>query len=238
MQIDINCDLGEGLTNDSELMQHISSCNIACTGHAGTIETIDETIALAIKNGVKIGAHPSFADVENFGRKLLYLPANELQKSIENQLQLFVERLQLQNGKLHHIKAHGALYNASAKDKGIAKTLVNAVKNIDASVFLYVPFNSEIEQVAKESSINIKYEAFIDRNYNEDGSLVSRNEKNAVIHNKKEALKHLLEMVEKNQIKTISNKIINIKANTFCIHGDNKNAVEIITFINQQIKNL
>lgn len=232
MQININCDLGEGLPNDAELMQHISSCNIACGGHAGTIETIDKTIALAIENNVKIGAHPSYPDKENFGRKTLALSSSELQESLENQLQLFLERLKLQNGKLHHIKIHGALYNESAKSKELAETIIKAVKNIDDSVFLYVPFNSEIEKTAKQHNIKILYEGFLDRNYNDDHSLVSRNEENAVIHDKEEALKHLQRMVFDGQIKTISGKKITTKADTFCIHGDNTSAVEMLTYIN------
>lgn len=237
MQLNINCDLGEGLFNDAILMQHILSCNIACGGHAGTVKTIDQTIALAIKNNVKIGAHPSFPDKENFGRKLMNIPLHELQKSLENQLNVFVERLKLQKAKLHHVKAHGALYNASIKDKEIAKVIVSVVKNIGKKVFLYVPFNSEIEKVAKQHNILVKYEAFIDRNYNDDGSLVSRTQENAVIYDKEYAFKHIQRMIIDKQIKTISNTLINIKADTFCIHGDNKNAVEILKFIksNHQI---
>lgn len=235
MQIDINCDLGEGLSNDAELMQHISSCNIACGGHAGTIETIDQTIALALKYEVKIGAHPSFPDKENFGRKLLQMSSDELQQSIETQLQLFSERLQLQNGKLHHIKPHGALYNAIAKDKELAEIVVKAIKNTVKNVFLYVPFNSEIENVAKQNDIEVKYEAFVDRNYNDDGSLVARSQENAVIHDKEIALQHLQRMVLEDQIKTISGKNIDTKADTFCIHGDNKSAVEMLQFINENL---
>lgn len=235
MKIDINCDLGEGLPNDADLMRYISSCNIACGGHVGTAETIDKTIALAKKNNVKIGAHPSFPDKENFGRKVLKISSNELQKSIENQLQLFVERLKLQKAKLHHIKAHGALYNASAKDKNIAEIIVKAIKSTKKDMFLYVPFNSEIEKIAQKNNINIKYEAFIDRNYNDDFSLVSRNQKDAVITCKKEAFKHLLLMINNKQVHTISQKNIPIKADTFCIHGDNENAIELLQYIKKEL---
>lgn len=235
MQIDINCDLGEGLPNDSELMPYISSCNIACGGHAGTVQSIDKTIALAIKNKVKIGAHPSYPDKENFGRKPLTITPDNLQKSLESQLQLFLDRLKLQNTKLHHIKAHGALYNASAKNKTIAEIIVKSVKNISKSVFLYVPFNSEIEKVAKKNDLNVQYEAFIDRNYNQDGSLVARNQENAVITDKEEALQHLLKMVEHKQITTIFKKEINIKADTFCIHGDNTKAIELLKHLHKKL---
>lgn len=234
-QIDINCDLGEGLPNDAELMQHISSCNIACGGHAGTPKTISKTIALAVKNNVKIGGHPSFPDKENFGRKLLKISSEELQKSIENQLTIFIEQLKLQNAKLHHIKPHGALYNASAKDKNIAEVVIKAVKNIAENAFLYVPLNSETAKLAQKNGIKIKYETFIDRNYNENGSLVSRTEKNAVITEKNQALQHLKLMIEKQQIQTISGKKIATKADTFCIHGDNKNAVELLQHIKKEL---
>lgn len=235
MQLDFNCDLGEGLPNDAVLMQHISSCNIACGGHAGNVSTIDTTIDLALKYGVKIGAHPSFPDKQNFGRKFLKMSSSKLQQSIEKQLQLFLDRLKLQKGQLHHVKPHGALYNSATKDKEVALAIVKAVKKYDENTFLYVPFNSEIERVAKLYSIKVKYEVFVDRNYNDDGSLVARSEKKAVIHNKEFALEHIKRMALYSQIKTVTGKLINTKADTFCIHGDNITAVEILQYLNNNL---
>jgi len=235
--IDINCDVGEGLDNEAILMPYLSSCNIACTGHAGTIEIIDNTIRLAKENNVKIGAHPSFPDTVNFGRKFIEMPSKELQKSIEFQINLLKERSGLQNVKLNHIKAHGALYNASAVNIEISNTLIKAIKNSVENVFLYVPYNSVIERVAQQYDIPIKYEAFIDRNYNDDLTLVSRNENNALITKPEKAFKHLYRMVSEGQVNTVFNRNIRIEADTFCIHGDNKKALYILKYITRELKN-
>ena len=150
MTIDINCDVGEGIENEHLLMPHISSCNIACGGHFGDEISIDKTIQLAIKNNVLIGAHPSFPDKENFGRKVMNLSKEQLQKSIENQLELFQNRLNFVGQKLHHIKPHGALYNLIAVDKNVAKTFLKAIEKYRKEAFLYVPYNSIIEKLAIE----------------------------------------------------------------------------------------
>lgn len=234
--IDINCDVGEGLANEAEIMPYISSCSIACTGHAGTIETIDKTIRLAKLNNVKIGAHPSFPDRENFGRKFLEIPSQTLQKSIEFQINLLKERAALQGQKLNHIKAHGALYNVSAVDMVIAQTLINAYKNTIENVFLYVPFNSKIETLALQNNIPIKYEAFIDRHYNDDLTLVSRTLPNAIIKKPKKAFNHIYSIISENRVTTVLNKKVTIKAETYCIHGDNEKAVYILKHIVKQLK--
>lgn len=235
--IDINCDVGEGIENEVLLMPYLSSCSIACTGHAGTIETIDDTIRLAKENNVKIGAHPSFPDRENFGRKFLKMSSNKLQESIEFQINLLVERASLQNVKLNHIKAHGALYNASVVDKFIANTIIQAIKNTVVSVLLYVPFNSILEKLALQNGIPVKREAFIDRNYNEDLTLVSRNKNNALISKPEKAFKHLYRMLSEERVNTVLNRNISIKAETFCIHGDNEKALYILKYITRELKN-
>lgn len=234
--IDFNCDVGEGVENEHLLMPFISSCNIACGGHFGDKHTIDKTIQLAIDHNVKIGAHPSFPDKENFGRKIMSISDGELQKSIVFQMDLFQERLQKKNTKLNHIKAHGALYNLIAKDKNTATVFVNIIKKYSENAYLYVPYNSIIEKVAIKNSIKIKYEAFADRNYNDDLSLVSRIEKNAIISNPQKVYQHVLNMIQNNCVKTISNSAIKIKAETFCVHGDTKNALEILKEVTQMLR--
>ncbi len=226
--IDINCDLGEGVNGEALLMPYISSCNIACGGHFGDKKTIDETIKLAIKNEVKIGAHPSFPDQINFGRKMLNISIEDLKKSIQSQLELFVERLEIFNVKMHHIKAHGALYNLIATDVDAATNYINSIERYTKGVRLYVPYNSAIEMVAKERGINIRYEAFADRNYNADLSLVSRSNKNAIISNPIAVFNHIKQMIEAEKVLTIDEVLIPIKADTFCIHGDHKNSLEVL----------
>ncbi len=235
-KVDINCDVGEGVNNEDKLMPYITSCNIACCAHAGTIDTIDKTIKTAQEYQVKIGAHPSFPDRENFGRKVLEIPPDELQKSIENQLNLLKERVNILDAKLHHIKAHGALYILSTTDETTAKVLVKAIKNTTNNVFLYVPQNSVIEKIALKNNIKVKYEAFADRNYNDDLTLVYRSENNALITDKKEAFKHIYNMIIKQKVKTISGLEVEIKADTFCVHGDNVNAIKLVKFIAESLQ--
>ena len=236
--IDINCDVGEGIDIEKQLMPYLSSCNVACTGHAGTIDIIDKTIFLAKTNDVKIGAHPSFPDKENFGRTFMQMPLDTLQKSLEHQIGLVKSRVELQHAKLNHIKAHGALYNVIAKNSKIANTFLKAVMNTVDNVILYVPYNSVMAIMALKLNIPIKYEAFIDRNYNEDLSLVDRKHQNALIEDKSEAFRHLIKMILTQKVKTINNTEIPIKADTFCIHGDNKNAKELLIYISKNLKKL
>ncbi|KOY51036.1 5-oxoprolinase subunit PxpA [Polaribacter dokdonensis] len=235
MKIDINCDVGEGEGNEQFLMPYISSCNIACGGHFGNVNTIDKTIQLAIENQVKIGAHPSFPDKENFGRKLMNISDEELKESINSQLNLCKERMSLVGAKLHHIKPHGALYNAIAVNEKLAVFFANLVKPYLKEAYLYVPYNSVIAKVALKKNITIKYEAFADRNYNDDLTLVSRTKNNALLVDKNEVLNHTLHMIKYQNVKTISDLEIPIKADTFCVHGDTKNAIEIVKFINKQL---
>lgn len=228
MKVDINCDVGEGIENEYLLMPYISSCNIACGGHFGDANSIDKSIQLAKQHRVKIGAHPSFPDTKNFGRKVLDISDEALKESIQNQMDLFIERVSFFDEKLHHIKPHGALFNLIAVDKKAAKNFMNIIQKYMDNIFLYVPYNSEIEKVAIKNNINIKYEAFADRNYNNDGTLVSRNEKNAVINNPEAVLQHVLKMISHGKVQTITGDEKTIKATTFCVHGDTNNSLEIL----------
>ncbi|MEE9409038.1 MAG: 5-oxoprolinase subunit PxpA [Polaribacter sp.] len=236
MKIDINCDVGEGISNEYLLMPYISSCNIACGGHFGNAKTIDKTIQLAIENKVLIGAHPSFPDTANFGRKVLGISHEELQKSIENQLNLFVERMSFFDEKMHHIKPHGALYNLIAVDEEHAKIFVKSIEKYSKDVFLYVPYGSVIEEIALENNIKIKYEAFADRNYNDNLTLVSRSKENAVITQTEEVFNHIIFMINNQKVKTISGLEKVIKVDTFCVHGDTMNSLEIVENLSKKLK--
>lgn len=232
--IDINCDVGEGLNNEHVLMPYISSCNISCGAHAGSVKIIDKVIKLALENNVKIGAHPSFPDRENFGRKVLDISNEVLQQSLEKQLQLFKERANMQSAKIHHVKPHGALYNLIAVDKEKAKVVVKAIQHVFENVKMYVPYHSAIEKVAQENGIEIVYEAFADRNYNDDLTLVSRVLPYAVITDKKKVVNHVRRMAKESEVKTVQDHKKEIKAQTFCVHGDNKHAIEILEELNKE----
>jgi UPF0271 protein len=234
--IAINCDVGEGVSNEHLLMPYISSCNIACGGHYGDVKTMDNTIAIAIENNVLIGAHPSFPDKENFGRKILKMTPEALQKSIESQLQLFKSRLDLVGAKMNHIKPHGALYNLITVDVSTAKIFLKAIDKYAKSVFLYVPYNSVIARLAIEKNIRVVYEVFADRNYNSDLSLVSRNQENALITDAVAVFKHVVHMYQHQEVIAISGEKKPIIADTFCVHGDQEKALSILIYLSEHLK--
>ena len=233
--IDINCDLGEGLDNEHIIMPLISSCNISCGAHAGSIEIIDKVIQLAVQHKVKIGAHPSFPDRQNFGRKVLDISNSDLQKSLEDQLTILKDRALLQNATIHHVKPHGALYNLIAVNREKASVVIAAVQHVFEVVKLYVPYQSRIEEVANQSGVEIIYEAFADRRYNEDLSLVSRTLSNALIVDKHEVLKQVQKISDKQLVTTVNFHEKKIKASTFCIHGDTKNAIELLQYLHKYL---
>ena len=234
--IAINCDVGEGVSNEHLLMPYISSCNIACGGHYGDVKTMDNTIEIAIENNVLIGAHPSFPDKENFGRKILKMTPEALQKSIESQLLLFKSRLDLVGAKMNHIKPHGALYNLITVDVATAKIFLKAIDKYAKSVFLYVPYNSVIARLAIEKNIRVVYEVFADRNYNSDLSLVSRNQENALITDAVAILKHVVHMYQHQEVIAISGEKKPIIADTFCVHGDQEKALSILIYLSEHLK--
>lgn len=226
--IDINVDVGEGGGNESVLMPYVSSCNIACGGHAGNLKTMREVVKLAKNHGVKIGAHPSYPDIENFGRKPMEISCVALFTSLKKQIDDLIAIVQDENTQLHHIKPHGALYNMAMTDTKIATTIVEVMKSMALPVNLYVPYNSMIETVALKNNIPITYEAFADRNYKEDLSLVSRTATNALIYDATAVFNHVYFIINTQKVKTITGAKVFIKADTFCVHGDTPNASELL----------
>lgn len=229
--IDINCDLGEGFGNEEQILPLISSCNIACGGHAGGDEIIRKVAQLAKQHNVKVGAHPSYPDKENFGRETMWIAKDELINSLKSQVDNFASIITEENIDLHHIKAHGALYNDMTTDAEIARSFLEAIANYKDNTILYVPFNSVIEGEALVAGFKIKYEAFGDRNYSFDGSLISRKEENALIEKPQTVLEHIARMVHEREVKLPDGKRIRMLADTYCIHGDTPSALEILAYI-------
>ena len=234
-RIDINADVCEGIGNEVELLPLLSSCNIACGGHAGDYNTMTEVVRLAKQHEVKIGVHPSFPDRDNFGRVVLELSEKVLFDSLKAQISNFLDVLNEQGASLHHIKPHGALYNLAAKDEVTARVIVEVVNSLGMQVKLYAPYKSVMASLAENNSIEVVYEAFADRNYNTDLSLVSRNYDNAILHNEADVLEHVLRMVKDQNVLSIQEEILPIKAATFCVHGDTLNALEILKYLRQEL---
>jgi UPF0271 protein len=233
--IDINCDVGEGVGNESKLFPLISSCNIACGGHAGSVDTIRTCLKLAQKYQVHIGAHPSYPDKENFGRIPMDISENDLIESIRNQMQLFLNECKRLGATLNHIKPHGALYNEIAKDEKKARVFLKAIEPFKDNTFIYVPSGSVIHNLAISCNFEVKREAFADRNYNTDLSLVSRKKDNALITKGEDVLQHMLLIYTENLVKTISGEKLTLLADTYCIHGDTPSAFQILTYITNHL---
>ncbi len=227
MKIDINCDLGEGAETEEHIMPYISSANIACGYHAGDIDTIQKTIRLAIKHDVKIGAHPGYNDKPNFGRIPHSLSFKEIKTLVKDQVSLLKYETEKHGTTLHHVKAHGALYNQAAKDENIALAICEAIADIDQQLIVIGLPNSKVEMVAKKLNLLFRAEAFADRAYTNEGHLAPRDLPNAVIHDAKICQTRVFEMIEMGKTKSISNKTVLIKPETICIHGDNSKAIDI-----------
>ncbi|WP_297692183.1 5-oxoprolinase subunit PxpA [uncultured Eudoraea sp.] len=233
--IDINCDVGEGIGNERALFPHISSCNIACGGHAGDVNTMFEIVQLARKFAIKVGAHPSYPDRENFGRKSMKIEKGLLISSIQKQIKELEATLISSEMQLHHIKAHGALYNDIAGDLELAVIYLESVLAYKDKVLLYLPYGSAIEKEARKQGFKIALEAFGDRNYNDDLSLVSRDSAQALIEDPKKVLEHLISMAINKEVVTLNGVKVPILADTFCIHGDTSTALQILMYLTDQL---
>ena len=230
---DINADVGEGVGNESVIMPFLSSCNIACGGHAGDEDTMKMTVLEAKKNKVKMGAHPSYPDPENFGRKEIDISCAGLFSSIKSQIKALMNIVRQEGRQLHHVKPHGALYNKAAVDCDTATIVLEAIKSFPMPLKLYVPYGSVIASMAIEERIPIKYEAFADRNYRDDLTLVPRSEPNAIITDLDNMTEHVLRMIKRGVVKTVNGNEIPIQADTFCVHGDNPEAIKLLQGLRQ-----
>ena len=234
--IHLNCDLGEGGEYDEQLMPLISACNIACGGHAGTLESMRETVDLAMEHGVEMGAHPSYPDKENFGRISIDVSPGELKRSLTAQILSLKQIAEAEGGRLIHVKPHGALYHDAAKNKKIAQAVIDSILEFDQKLFLFAPPKSVISELA-QGKIKVVFEAFSDRNYNEDYSLVSRDKEDALITKKEAVFNHLYTMFYEKKISCASGGKIACNATTFCLHSDTPDSVTILKYLKQELAN-
>ena len=240
MEININCDLGEkskfhSIENDPELLNIVNSANIACGYHAGDEETMNMVIKISKSNGVSIGAHPSFKDPDNFGRKRINLTPSEINKLITDQYEILQKVAQQHNEKVTHIKPHGALNNMACEDFELANTIAKAINNIDKNIIFLVPTGSQMEIAAKKLNMKIACEIFADRNYEDDGNLVSRSKDHALITDPEVAKKHVLSMVKNQALNCYSGKQIPCEIDSVCIHGDNQSSLATAKSIRENL---
>ena len=219
--------MGEGCGNDAALMPYISSANISCGYHAGDAATMRETIELAARHGVAVGAHPSYRDRENFGRTDVELSAAELRTLILEQLEIFAGACREIGVTISHVKPHGALYNRSARDTAVARTIAEAVLEFDAGLTLYGLAQSHSTEEARKLGLKAADEAFADQAYEPDGSLVSRRKQNALINSPEIAAAQALHIALGGGVVAIDGSSVSLSAETICVHGDGPNAAAI-----------
>ena len=231
MEININCDLGESsklhsTKNDPVLLNIVNSASIACGYHAGDEKTMETTIEISKRNNVSIGAHPSFEDKENFGRKRLNLSTLEVKKLITDQINIISEIASKKGMLITHVKPHGALNNMACEDYELAKTISETIIKINKDLIFLVPAGSEMEKAGKKLKMKIAAEIFADRNYEDDGNLISRSKKNAMIIDPKIAERHIVKMVKNQALNCYSGKQIPCEIDSVCVHGDGQSAVK------------
>ena len=242
MEININCDLGEksklhSNKHDPDLLKIVNSANVACGYHAGDEETMNQVVTISKENGVSIGAHPSFNDPENFGRNRINLATNEIRKLIIDQYEILQNIAVKHNEKVSHIKPHGALNNMACEDLELATILAKTINEISKDLIYLVPTGSKMQEAAKKLNMKIACEIFADRNYEDDGNLVSRKKPNALITDPEVAKKHVLSMVKNQSLNCHSGKQIPCEIDSVCIHGDNESSLATAKSIKENLQN-
>lgn len=228
LTVDLNSDLGEGAGSDREILQLVSSANISCGVHAGDPASILRVIRDATELNVSVGAHPSFIDRENFGRKEMDVPPAEVFAQVAWQLGAFSTLATAAGVRVNHVKAHGALYNMAARDEKLAEAIVRAILVIDPFMILFVPGGSALEKVAEASELRVLREVFADRNYLRDGSLVPRDRPDALLTDPEEMARRVVRMLREGKVRSVEGDDVTIIAETICVHGDTPGAVEFV----------
>jgi UPF0271 protein len=234
LQIDINCDLGEGygafkVGADAEIMPHITSANIACGFHAGDPITMAQTINVAKKHKVAVGAHPGYPDLLGFGRREMHLSSLEVKDYTIYQISALQGFAKVAGVGLQHVKPHGALYNTAAKDEETSEGIVEALKVFDNRLIVLAPPKSVLAKVAVEAGLRVAYEFFADRAYNADGSLVSRKQPNSIVEEAGKVVERVVNVIAKGTVLAINGEGVNLgEVHTVCVHGDTPTAVRLV----------
>ena len=229
-RIDFNCDMGESfgsykLGQDEEVIKYITSANVACGFHAGDPQWMRHTVKLAEEHGVGVGAHPSFPDLQGFGRRNMLVTSAEAKDDVTYQIGAL--KAFTRDHKLQHVKPHGAMYNMAVEGGDLAKAINEAVLEIDPEMILIVLAGSSWVGVAREMGLRVATEAFADRALNPNGTLVSRSKPGSVIHDLDEVVERSLKMVTEGKATAINGEEVEVQADTLCLHGDTPGAVEM-----------
>ncbi|SHG82000.1 LamB/YcsF family protein [Pollutimonas bauzanensis] len=230
LSIDLNCDMGESfgpweMGQDEAILPHVSSANIACGFHAGDPGVMRKTVAAAIRHGVALGAHPGLPDLAGFGRRGMDISPDDAYDMVVVQVGALAGVAASQGGRLHHVKAHGALYNMAARSPELARAVAQAVHDVDRSLVFYALASSVQASVAADIGLNVAQEVFADRTYQSDGSLTPRKQAHAMIVDVDASIRQVLRMVAEGRVATVQGEDIVVRADTLCIHGDQPGAV-------------
>ena len=227
MTIDLNADLGEGMGDDGAILPFLTSANIACGLHAGGPGVMDRTVALALQHKVRIGAHPGYPDRENFGRTDMRLSDAELRALVLYQLGALDALVRARGGTMRHVKAHGALYNRAARDPALAKAFAEAVRNYRSDLILVGLAGSAQIEAAKAAGLQSEGEAFADRRYLPDGTLMPRSQAGSVLHDPAEAAAQAVQIAQQHEVTASDGSKVRVEAQTLCLHGDTPGAVQL-----------
>lgn len=240
-RVDLNCDLGESfgayqIGNDEEILNFVTSVNVACGFHAGDASVMRKTVKLALEKKVKIGAHPGLQDLIGFGRRNMNISPQEAYDIVIYQIGALHGFLQSEGGSMQHIKPHGALYNMAAKNKELATAIAEAVYKVNPELILFGLSGSELIQAGQEIGLKTASEVFADRTYQLDGSLTSRKEKNAFVENDDAAVAQVIRMVKEGKVLSQQGTDISLKADTICIHGDGPHALTFAQHVKKSLE--
>ncbi|MBO9131404.1 5-oxoprolinase subunit PxpA [Bacillus sp. 165] len=241
MFIDLNCDLGESfgayqLGNDKEILNYVTSANIACGFHAGDPSTMRKTVNLALEKGVAIGAHPGLPDLIGFGRRNMDISTQEAYDIVLYQIGALQAFVQAEGGSLQHVKPHGALYNMAAKNSELAIAVAEAVYKADSRLILFGLAGSNLVKAGEKIGLHTAHEVFADRTYQRDGTLTPRRQDNAVITNDKQSVHQIVRMIKEGYVRSVQGVDVVVQANTVCIHGDGPHALEFAYKIRAELE--
>jgi UPF0271 protein len=236
LSVDINADLGEGAGHDAELFELISSANIATGFHAGDSDTMHAAVSAAKEHGVAVGAHPSFWDRENFGRKELKISNREVFDAVAYQLGVFQAIASAVGVQPNHVKPHGALYNMAVRDQELADAIGRAIESVDPKLILFAPDKSELARAGEAHGLQIAREIFADRNYLNDGWLVPRTRLDALLTDPKQAADRVLRMLCEGKVRSVEGRDVEVRGETICVHSDTPGAVEFARELRSQLE--
>lgn len=236
--VDLNSDLAESfgayrIGMDEEVIPCITSANLACGFHASDPVVMERSVRLCRENGVAVGAHPGFPDLQGFGRRNMNIPPEEIKAMVQYQIGALSAFCKAEGIRMQHVKSHGALYNMAAKDRSMAEAVCRAVAAVDPAMYVMAQAGSRMEEAALEMGLKVIREVFADRAYEEDGSLVARNRPGAMITDEELAIRRVITMIKEGKVTAVTGKEIEIAADSVCVHGDGEKALLFVQRLNR-----